>query len=524
MSRRGYGTTGMPAARGSETGQPSAAHNPFSSHVQDVGAWTPAAIDYRSNRIARQGVRDRPVWTGILIAGSVAVPAQVDGRFRMRVTSIDKCHGTRPELSIIRRPFGVPRAIFSFEALFALFLFAGVFKNDPRLAWIPVDLTLLLLVGTVVYAAPIIAARQGRATEGTYAFLALFAVFLIYATASLTWTPGRDYARAKAAYLWAVVFWPMLVSSIIIADDSRRLSRFLGVMAVMSLALGILIVIIFVRDRSSTFIRVLGGQYLGAGRMLGVGALLFYFRVMFGRTRRTVAANLVVFLVLAALQLVVGGRGPLIALILSLPIPFAFGVRVEKNDIRLRRFALAVLAVLLVVGAALVYLVAANPDLFTLRRILLLFSNDIGESASTRLTHYARAFAAWKEHPLFGWGLGSYPIIIGTADVKAHPHNLVLEVLCELGLVGLALLAIAAVGSLRWGVRIIRITGSEHAIEIVTLLVFGVLNAMISNDITENRLVWVFLALLLQRPRRGIDASILPEHVGRFDARPPALR
>lgn len=451
----------------------------------------------------------------------------VDGRFRRGVTARDasrNCRGTWRSPSAPRRPFGIVGAIFSFEALFALLLFAGVFKNDPRLAWVPVDLTLLLLVGTVVYAAVIIAASRGRAAEGTYAFLALFAVFLIYATASLTWTPGREYAQAKAAYLWAVVFLPVLVSSIIIADDPDRLRRFLGAMAVMSLAVGIIIVITFVRDRSNTFIRVLGGEYLGAGRMLGLGALLFYFHVLFGRTRRAVAVYLAIFLVLAALQLVMGGRGPLVALILSLPIPFGFGVIIKQDDVRLRRFALAVLAVLAAVVAALGYFLVTNAELFTLRRVLLLFGSDIGASASTRLTHYAQAFAAWKEHPLFGWGLGSYPIIAGVADHKYHPHNLVLEVLCELGLVGLVLLAIAAVGALRWGARIIRGTGSEQAIAVFTLLTFCTLNAMISNDITENRLVWVFLALLQQRPEAVAGASVLRVPAGRFDGRRPAVR
>ena len=43
----------------------------------------------------------------------------------------------------------IGRGVFSFEVVFVLFIFAGLYKADPRLAWFPVDLTLLLFIVSV---------------------------------------------------------------------------------------------------------------------------------------------------------------------------------------------------------------------------------------------------------------------------------------------------------------------------------------------------------------------------------------
>jgi hypothetical protein len=43
----------------------------------------------------------------------------------------------------------IGRGVMSFEVIFVLFIFAGLYKADPRLAWFPVDLTLLLFLVSV---------------------------------------------------------------------------------------------------------------------------------------------------------------------------------------------------------------------------------------------------------------------------------------------------------------------------------------------------------------------------------------
>ena len=60
------------------------------------------------------------------------------------------------------------------------------------------------------------------------------------------------------------------------------------------------------------------------------------------------------------------------------------------------------------------------------------------------VTRYA--FNLWKDYPLFGSGLGSYPVVFprysgeGTAVAYTHAHNDYIEFAAEVGLFGLALL------------------------------------------------------------------------------------
>ncbi len=58
----------------------------------------------------------------------------------------------------------------------------------------------------------------------------------------------------------------------------------------------------------------------------------------------------------------------------------------------------------------------------------------------------AYAFNMWKDYPVFGSGLGSFPVVFprysaeGTAESYTHAHNDYLELAAEVGLVGVALL------------------------------------------------------------------------------------
>src|SRR5688572_2674399 len=62
-----------------------------------------------------------------------------------------------PGFRAVRRALG---ALLSFEAAFLVFLFSGIYKIDPRLAWFPVDLTMFFFAVTLVLGVAIIC-REG---------------------------------------------------------------------------------------------------------------------------------------------------------------------------------------------------------------------------------------------------------------------------------------------------------------------------------------------------------------------------
>jgi UDP-GlcNAc:undecaprenyl-phosphate GlcNAc-1-phosphate transferase len=74
--------------------------------------------------------------------------------------------------------------------------------------------------------------------------------------------------------------------------------------------------------------------------------------------------------------------------------------------------------------------------------------------AGDRHDYWRIAWRVWREHPLVGVGAGNYPRPYferrSTTEDVQQPHSLELQVLCELGVVGAALLA-CLLGGVAWG-------------------------------------------------------------------------
>ncbi len=80
--------------------------------------------------------------------------------------------------------------------------------------------------------------------------------------------------------------------------------------------------------------------------------------------------------------------------------------------------------------------------LLTFNRFSVLLS---GTDDSTRMFRFSKALDLWTQDwktILFGAGINSYPIFIGSNSSGAYPHNIFLEALSELGLIGLILFSL----------------------------------------------------------------------------------
>ena len=148
-----------------------------------------------------------------------------------------------------------------------------------------------------------------------------------------------------------------------------------------------------------------------------------------------------------------------------------------------------------------VYLVARNAMTQTLLRLMVLFTQEGGgASAGQRLENYRSSIDIWAEAPITGHGIGSWSIMAGFGDTRNYPHNIVLEVLSEGGLVGMLLLAlVVAVGVGHAARRRLHLT--PPGLIAIMLVVNAGLNAMVSGDLADNRYLFMTLGLLCQRRR-----------------------
>jgi O-antigen ligase len=104
--------------------------------------------------------------------------------------------------------------------------------------------------------------------------------------------------------------------------------------------------------------------------------------------------------------------------------------------------------------------------------------------------------AAWRlavEHPVAGTGLDGFYGLIGVNSMVEYPHNYVLGVAAEGGVLGIGLLVTAVLlwtGTVRGGGHRPQMTGLA-----VAAAVFVALSSLFSGDYYDARLAWLFAAL-----------------------------
>ena len=397
----------------------------------------------------------------------------------------------------LRRAFSAAvSTLFSFEALFVLYLFAGRYKGDPRFRWVPVDLTALFF-GLSVMAGMYVLARRGfKVRRKAFVLVLLALAFVGYVLLSLTWTPGRSYAQQKALYIATLTLWPLIACAILIVRDRHRLRRFLVLTLLFSMWVAIESTLAYFRSTGEHLsVFALGGSYLGSGRTVGLGVLIaLAYRLFFAHSRFQKVAATALTGYYGFVLLILGGRGPFLAALLGASVPLLVGIRVSiSGKVFLRRYTILLIALGIVLVITAISMLERGMATVTLRRLL---ESSREGSTAVRLRLFAEAIDLWSEASLFGHGIGAFPILAGFGDIRSYPHNLILEILAELGLGGLFLFSAIVIYALRalGPLSIIR----RDPLRILLLMLFAnvFFNAMVSGDIPDNRIVFAVLGLM----------------------------
>jgi hypothetical protein len=165
------------------------------------------------------------------------------------------------------------RDVFSFELLFILYLFAWVYKADPRLGWIPVDLTQLFFILSVCSGIIVFLAGKKRFRRKAVFVVFSGVLFVIYVLISLTWTKGNIYAGQKALYISTLTLWALIACAFIIASDKNRMARFINLLLLISVWIAIESTLKYISG-SIDVINALNSNYLALGYSLGTGVLI----------------------------------------------------------------------------------------------------------------------------------------------------------------------------------------------------------------------------------------------------------
>jgi O-antigen ligase len=361
--------------------------------------------------------------------------------------------------------------------IYVIFLLSGIIKSFIYIDFFPFDLTLI----TGIYCVGVIlfdVVTSKRATiPGMQVPLLLLLLFYAWLAYSLLYTPSLSYAYEKYAlsYLNLIAFCYPIFCKFCFKTFVRSVISISLILLVLFVTFRLTFSYEFMKDNN------LKSIYLSLGVLLGF-ALIFMrtieHRFQFG-----------LFLVLLFGLIISTARGPLMFYVFSILIVKMFGYESSRNEykkFKVSYILIPTLILILIITNASALQSVMNLLQNTTIRFAAFLSPTGGESVSGRLELFHQAIDMFSENVFLGNGLGSFGLYHTGSDIKSHPHNILLELLSETGLVSVLIFFVFILSIFK---KLI----NNDIIMIVSLYSF--MNMMKSNSFEELRIFFGFLAV-----------------------------
>ena len=383
-------------------------------------------------------------------------------------------------------------------------MFAAAYKGDHRFAWFPGDMTVFFFCLSV--AAGLVPLLRGSLfyLPGIQSVIP-GGILVLWITASLAWSPSQTYAHEKFTLVAVVNLWCLIATAVIISSSRARVWRFLILLFLFGLVVAADYTFVtggFSAIRRIEDLRTISENYLWLGQLVGFAALVA-FALWLRAPRRSIQGLvlLAAFALFAYVLLKGGGRAPAAAVAIPMVMSFLLSFRLRRGQLIITRTILASLGLVAVLGLGVTFLaMSGESSLRTLQRIEKLVSEQGGgRSAAARGDYWRHAVAYWVERPLVGHGAGAWPILYLGRDQSSYPHNVILELLVEFGLIGVLLFAAVVLVACR-RVSLQRLREDPALMCAAMLCINAFVNAMSSNDLPGNRNLFTMLGLLAMVP------------------------
>jgi len=363
----------------------------------------------------------------------------------------------------------------------AAFLFAGDLKADERLAWVPVDLT--LLAGAALSGVLAVRLAQGVRLPGPKGPL-LVGLWYLTCVPGVFQAVDSPYAFQKVLTIFTFTLLASLAPFVLVREPGDAVAA-ANAAAFFCLAI--------------TLGGLLGGGAAAAQRLQAFGAgtislgratgfLFTYMVVRLAEGAPWPGLTFGVMAVAGVTALFAGSRGPIVAALAVLALLLACGrQRLGRGVVKL---TLAAGLLALVVASTL-----SLAPTGSLRRLESFFQGQYGNSETYRVAALQACWERFPEAPLgLGWGGFATHVDPEKGADRQYPHNLLAEVTLEsgwlCGLTAALLLALANVAA--WS----RTTVLGGRVVFAGLL-FYLINGMVSGDVNDNRPLFMFVSSAL---------------------------
>jgi O-antigen ligase len=378
------------------------------------------------------------------------------------------------------------------EVAFVLFLSAGWFKADPRLSFLQsLDLTLVFAVCVAI--AIIKRQLKGYPLQLPRSFL-LYLPLIFLMLGSLFYTP--DFAAgADKAGRFLFLTGLAIVAPFAVLDSPAKLDRFFLTFPVIGVLMSI-----------NSF-SMLGGHerlvapsgentQLGEAAALGIVSIWFLLLPRQPFHWRVLSYGAVLVLIVALIGS--GSRGPTVGLVCCILVSFILYKRL-------------LLDVALITSSCVLVLPRVHIPDFSYKYLgtLIRYVGDTDSLLSMRKDLMQLGWQLTLQHPWLGVGIAGYPFYSPLPNRWNWPHNLLLELGSELGVI--APLVVCCLFVCAFWASFKQVI-DEHFPHrrlcgvVLGFLVFGLINILNKGNINDHRVLWLSLGLpflLRQSPFQG---------------------
>ncbi len=395
------------------------------------------------------------------------------------------------------------------EIFLALYLTAGVYKADPRLSFLSKFLDLTVLFESLTILGVLYSILKKRIKYFFFPKGILLAyIFLIFlGIFSLFYTLAPIYGTDKILR-FIFITSPGFFLSGNLFQNRETYVRFIFVFIILAIIMTFDIITGGLTPGEVSFREALGSNYLAVGRISGI-AVIFSLSLLF-MIKKVFYKICLIFLmgIFTFSMFVSGGRGPLLAFILSVLFIFIYLLlfhllKREGSQIFIEKKILKLIRYLLLFFILVSFIVFYFHDYFlTIFYRLSLLEELSGASIEERLRLYKSALDAIKISPIVGVGIGGFSVFYRGYDALRgmYPHNIFLEISSELGFLGLFSFLFMILKTILIAFSNIKTSKTKNdfylSLGLLMTLFFMLINSSISGDINDNRLLFVILGLI----------------------------
>jgi len=368
------------------------------------------------------------------------------------------------------------------ELALALYVVVGDVKGDDRVASLmPVDLTLVLAAILLVgIALNFLRGKRIVAMPPIYFVLLALAVLM---TASLSYTPVFEAGLEKLGRFLTVTAIA-IVAPFFVLGTPRAMRRFLIGFAIAAYA----ICAYSLTDLGgSGRLATPSNNTIGLGHIACALVVLIWFAVV---PRFSFPGRLLTYLLLIVPGVALigsGSRGSAVALVAVIVISLFFYRRLLLDLAFVAAFGCLAIPFFNLPASSLEYLAT------------LVRSHSVSGLLSFRGELLEYGWKLLQQHPLLGAGIQGFRYYSPNAGLFNWPHNIFLEIACEIGIPAALLACVLFGGALRESRRQLRDKTSPYFLLsqlAAALLLTGIVNGLNTGDINSDRSTWLFVSLV----------------------------